>query len=298
MAEHRHEKCGLRLRDGHAGLPWKQMPLLGGLAVSLLMHGIALWFVLHREALMIEASGNHTEHQLTVMILPSSASTPAQQRLAQQASSEPQFALQNRSHAAAAKQQQRKLAQGVQQQTPDATQALPRAPVPKTARSDSSLPEDLFSQVEAARKRRAEAAQQAGMQDPAVEPSAPDAAKSDHSVALSNIEFSLRRAKGKDQDDVGGVFQVRRVGYREAEFVFHGWSERSRRNATRLITVEQGSSSDIQSALVQKVIEIIREEKKADFLWESRRLGKPITLSARPEDYRELEQFLMQEFFP
>jgi hypothetical protein len=62
--------------------------------------------------------------------------------------------------------------------------------------------------------------------------------------------------------------------------------------------VDQGSNADIQTALVKKVIDIIREEKKEDFVWESKRLGKPITLSARPQDNRELEQFLMREFFP
>lgn len=125
---------------------------------------------------------------------------------------------------------------------------------------------------------------------------AQQAAENDNSVAMANIEFSMNRARGKD--DVGGLFQIRRVGYRDAEFMFYGWSERSRRNSTRLITVEQGSYADIQTAMIKKVIAIIREEKKGDFVWQSQQLGKPVTLSARPQDNKELEQFLMREFFP
>ncbi|MDQ9172285.1 hypothetical protein Q8A64_17890 [Oxalobacteraceae bacterium R-40] len=71
-----------------------------------------------------------------------------------------------------------------------------------------------------------------------------------------------------------------------------------RRNAKRLFNVEKGPSADIQTALIKKVIEIIRKEKKGDFLWESKRLGKSITLSARLQDNDELERFLMREFFP
>jgi hypothetical protein len=80
--------------------------------------------------------------------------------------------------------------------------------------------------------------------------------------------------------------------------VFYGWSERLRRNSARLSTVEQGSYADIQTALIKNVIDIIREEKKGDLVWQSTYLGKPITLSARPQDNKKLGQFLMPEFFP
>lgn len=135
------------------------------------------------------------------------------------------------------------------------------------------------------------------MPEPVDAASANAAQENDNSIAMANIEFSMNRAKGS-KDNVGGVFQIKRVEYRDAEFMFYGWSERSRRNSTRLITVEQGSYADIQTAMVKKVIDIIREEKKGDFLWQSNRLGKPITLSAKQQDNKELEQFLMREFFP
>ena len=48
---------------------------------------------------------------------------------------------------------------------------------------------------------------------------------------------------------------------------------------------------------MKKMIELIREEKEGDFIWESHRLGRQITLSARLQDSAELQQFLLREFF-
>jgi hypothetical protein len=45
------------------------------------------------------------------------------------------------------------------------------------------------------------------------------------------------------------------------------------------------------------MIAIIREYEQQDFVWESRRLGRSLMLSARQRDNAGLEQFLMQEFF-
>ena len=45
------------------------------------------------------------------------------------------------------------------------------------------------------------------------------------------------------------------------------------------------------------MIELIRTHYPGDFSWESRRLGRVVTLSARPQDSQELEAFLKKEFF-
>jgi hypothetical protein len=42
---------------------------------------------------------------------------------------------------------------------------------------------------------------------------------------------------------------------------------------------------------------LIRTHYQGNFNWDSRRLGRVIVLSARPEDNAELEAFLMREFF-
>ena len=45
------------------------------------------------------------------------------------------------------------------------------------------------------------------------------------------------------------------------------------------------------------MIEIIGDYEKGDFIWESHRLGRNVTLSARQRDTAGLEDFLMQDFF-
>jgi hypothetical protein len=161
-----------------------------------------------------------------------------------------------------------------------------------------SVPDDMFTQIEAARRRRAQASA-------AERPSPADAAtpndsasRRDNSIAMANIAESLNRARGTSRERDGGVFQLRHLGVHEAEFMFHGWSVNSRRESSRIVTVDQGAETDIQTAVVKKMIEIIREQQHEDFTWISDRLGREVTLSARPQDSAELQRFLLREFFP
>ncbi|MDB5863019.1 MAG: hypothetical protein JWO70_825, partial [Betaproteobacteria bacterium] len=63
------------------------------------------------------------------------------------------------------------------------------------------------------------------------------------------------------------------------------------------IEVRKGSNSDIRIAVVRRMIGIIRDHEQGDFVWESRRLGRNVDLSARQRDTAALEAFLMKEFF-
>jgi hypothetical protein len=270
----------------------KPASMLVSVIASLVIHGIALWAVLHQTALDMQPIGDETGNRIAVSILPPAPvappAPPLQARAPSLAQATPIVPKEKTTPAPASKKQDRKPA------PPERKTAVTNA-TPSLSKTERSMPppeQDFSAHLDAARKRR----QQAEGVNAPESASAKEAAENDNSVAMANIEFSMNRARGKD--NVGGLFQVRRVGYRDAELVFHGWSERSRRNSTRLITVEQGSYADIQTAMIKKVIDIIREEKKEDFVWESRHLGKPSTLSARRQDSKELEQFLMREFFP
>jgi hypothetical protein len=96
----------------------------------------------------------------------------------------------------------------------------------------------------------------------------------------------------------GGIFQVSRVdGDEYAEFYYAGWSAETRRNVRVLYSVRRGSDPNIRVAVVRRVIRIIREQWTGDFDWASRRLGRNVTMSARPADSAALEAFLIQEFF-
>ena len=49
--------------------------------------------------------------------------------------------------------------------------------------------------------------------------------------------------------------------------------------------------------LAVAMIVLIRSHYTGDFFWESHRLGRTVTLSARAEDNDGLEDFMMREFF-
>lgn len=114
--------------------------------------------------------------------------------------------------------------------------------------------------------------------------------------ALANIA-ALNAKNGQDPNDTGGVFTVK-TEYHSAELKFRGFNSNFKRRWLTQLTVEQGNEPDIETAVVKKMIELIRKEKKGDFIWESHRLGKEVQLSARVEDTAQLTAFLMKEMYP
>jgi hypothetical protein len=64
-----------------------------------------------------------------------------------------------------------------------------------------------------------------------------------------------------------------------------------------VIEVRVKPGEDMDLAIVRSMIELIRGHYRGDFLWESRRLGRVVTLSAAPADTAQLEEFLLREFF-
>jgi len=86
------------------------------------------------------------------------------------------------------------------------------------------------------------------------------------------------------------------MAYDDARLKFFGWDKDIGRNALQIFTVRLGNNKNMQIAVVRKIIQIIRSQVKGDFVWESKRLGRPITLSARMKDNAGLEAFLLREF--
>ena len=116
-------------------------------------------------------------------------------------------------------------------------------------------------------------------------------------IAKANIAGAQGRTSGADRDDTGGVFQVNKT-FHSADVKFRGWNTNFKRRWLQEIHVEQGAEQDIETAVVKEMVKIIRKEKPGDFEWESQRLGKVVTMSARKEDEKELIAFLMKEMFP
>lgn len=94
-----------------------------------------------------------------------------------------------------------------------------------------------------------------------------------------------------------GLFQIRRMDPYNATFSFKGWVNDYTSANTQYYEVEARSGEDIRLVMIRRMIAIVREHYDGDFDWISNRLGRTVTLSARPADNAALEDFLMKEFF-
>jgi hypothetical protein len=174
--------------------------------------------------------------------------------------------------------------------TPEPPQPKPTPAPPATQRTP---PADLSALIAERRRARGEPVESAGNTPDAPES---DIARRDRIVA-QNLASVNTRDFGKGTRNSGGIFQITKLGSSDAEFTFFGWNKDINRRAQQRIEVQQGSNPDIRIAIVREMIAIIRRYENEDFVWESRRLGRNITLSARAQDTRELENFMLREFF-
>jgi hypothetical protein len=125
-----------------------------------------------------------------------------------------------------------------------------------------------------------------------------DAGATGKARALANIMGAQGRNANGERNDTGGVFQIVNQTFNSAEIKFRGFSSNFKRQWQQQVRVDQGTEKDIETAIVKRMIEMIRKEKPGDFIWESHRLGRNVPMSARKEDEKELQAFLMLEFFP
>jgi hypothetical protein len=156
------------------------------------------------------------------------------------------------------------------------------------------LESDLASYVEARRRARG-----ASPSDSAPSPSSAESEKEKlNRIVAENLGLNRTPSFGYDPHSAGGIFQVTHVGYDEAQFWFFGMDRDIGRRAKQLIDVRKGDNPDIRTAVVRKMIEIIRQNVSGDFLWQSERQGRNVRLSARPDDNAGLEDFIMRDVFP
>jgi hypothetical protein len=161
--------------------------------------------------------------------------------------------------------------------------AVPPSPAP-------AAPTDMQSFVDAARARRRAAEGQSGRDQPAAGPPSAEREPSEDEIRMANVKRNL--AVG-----TSGIFQIISIESRRASFSFRGWTSDSSNSRREFIQVEIGTNSSIEIAIVRRMIDLIRKYYKGDFNWESQRLDRVVTLSARVEDNEGLEAFMMKEFF-
>lgn len=161
---------------------------------------------------------------------------------------------------------------------------------PLVARVAPPPEQDMAAQIAARRAQRAAAQPQPEVQE--------SAEARGQRIARANIAGAQGGASGSERNGSGGVFSILNQTSYSAEVKFRGWNSNFKRNWTQQVQVERGLELDIETAIVKKMIELIRKEKPGDFVWDSHRLGRHVNLSARLEHTAELHAFLLKEFFP
>lgn len=121
-------------------------------------------------------------------------------------------------------------------------------------------------------------------------------------LASNNPQSAGARRDAKIKDNLNlegtnGIFEIRYLGLHVAQFSFKGWKNNVNTARLEVIDVNAPEGVNIKSAVIKKMIEIIRREYNGDFNWDSRRLGRVLVLSARLQDNEALESFMMNEFF-
>ena len=170
---------------------------------------------------------------------------------------------------------------------PIATSPPVAPPAPESTRSNQSIVSDLSAYIEARRRERGEREA----------PPADYAQTQPNASIAANLPRPATGAATQDRNRGGGIFEIKRMDYDDAAFEFFGWNTEMGRRTPQLIEVRKGDNSDMRIAVVRRMISIIREYSKEDFVWRSPTRGVDVVLSARLSDNAALESFLMHEFF-
>jgi hypothetical protein len=288
-----------------ANLTWRERvtrrPIAVGLALSVLFHAVMMWRWLPdvRHASSELAENAEGRSSLSVRIAPRAPAPSAPS--APSPSAQAQRSPTRRAEVPRAPARPHRTPPVLAMNKPVAPSTpapAPPAVTPAPPQPRASSDGDLASYVESRRRERGESIAAApSSESPAVSPTPENENARANRIAAANLGLDKRPTFGADANRGGGIFSIQRMSYDYAEFLFFGWNKDIRRNTTQLIEVRKGNNSDIRLAVVRRMIGIIREHETADFVFESQRLGRNVTLSARMQDNAGLEDFMMREFF-
>jgi hypothetical protein len=273
------------------------------IAVSLVLHALALW----RWKPDLDFSPEKTEERdahgpLIVRIVPPPAAPrPRGPAPAAKPQPEPPRRTVQPREAPAPRPPVRSLpgppVVAAEKPAPRAAPPVPPAPAPAPAARPPTTG-DLLAYVEQQRRARRDlAAPTQPSEGTSGTPALEDENARANRIAAANLGSGNKPVMGGERRRGGGVFELMRMSYDYAEFGFYGWNKDMRRNTAQIIEVRKGNNPDIRLAVVRRIIVVIREHEQGDFTWESQRLGRVVTLSARARDNAGLEDFMMKEFF-
>jgi hypothetical protein len=261
-----------------------------GLAVSILLHLLALaYYLLRDEPVRVTPPAAPDGAMVYIAPLaPQPKARPQPAQPPQPVPPKPKVAQQPKV------QPQTKTAKALPRAQPSKPRPKDEVYIPsvvaRVAPPKQDEPQDMQAQIAARRAQRAAAQPQAEPQE--------SAEARGQRIARANIAGAQGGSSGAERNGSGGIFSIVNQNARSAEVKFRGWNSNFKRNWTQQVQVERGLELDIETAIVKKMIELIRKEKPGDFVWDSHRLGRHVNLSARVEDTAELQAFLLKEFFP
>lgn len=256
--------------------PLSAAPIRIAAALSLLVHIVLIWGWLPDLSLRsFDLPGwRDADGRLTVRLAPPPAPPPAPALRARPWPAPPLIALDRPAPAAP---------------------PVPPATVPAPARPAADG--DLLAYIEARRSARIESEAAPSQGSAPGAPATDDENARASRAAAANLATQRQTTFGYDPARSGGVFQIERMTFDHAEFIFIGWNQDARRRTKQTIEVRREGSGDIRLAVVRRMIAIIREHEPVEFLWDSQRLGRGVLLSSRLRDNAGLEDFMLQEFF-
>ncbi|PKO45063.1 MAG: hypothetical protein CVU29_09110 [Betaproteobacteria bacterium HGW-Betaproteobacteria-22] len=115
--------------------------------------------------------------------------------------------------------------------------------------------------------------------------------------ALNDEQIRDERIKRNLKVGTNGIFEITSLSMRSATFSFRGWTNDYSNANLQYFEVQAHIGEDVRLVMIRRMITLIRSHYDGDFQWESHRLGRSVTQSARLEDNAGLEDFLMMEFF-
>jgi hypothetical protein len=258
------------------------------IVLSLLVHLVALFLVLQRTRILTpgdeapEPVNDRLQVRLTPVPTPAPVQTPERPREIVALPKRPA-----RAPPAAARTPPPPVIASTAPAPPIATPTSPAPPVSRPPRARAPVETDLWSYIQARRRERGEP------EAPAIEK---QTAERNANLA-ANLPAAATGVASPDRRKGGGIFEIKRMDYDDAAFLFYGWNKDMGRRTPQLIEVRKGDNSDMRIAVVRKMIAIIREYSKGDFVWQSDRRDHDIVLSARLSDNAVLENFLLHDFF-
>lgn len=249
---------------------------------SLVVHGLVL-FVVPRQIVGGSESSPSGSDRLVVNLRP-----PASPKSAQ--STPPAMSVPMPEKPAARRPQAR--APVITQSNRRENQSVPAVPVMPAvpSRPSADAPTDMQSFVDAQRARRRAADGLSGRESGPVSPPTIESEPSEDEIRLAKVKRNLTVG-------TSGIFQIMSIESRRAAFSFRGWTNDSSNSRREYVQVEIGNNSSIETAIVRRMIELIRRHYQGNFNWESQRLDRTVVLSARLEDNDGLETFMLKEFF-